>query len=136
MDSRLMSPASVLSRSVHFLQLRQGLMETDTEGGEVFIGAIDAVFGIPLDGTQFDALVKLSVGASFRDDAYEVSVAPALARLGARPDFWRAAHAYVHQCMSSILGPHWALKTGLTASNNLMQMDVPLLLYQLGRFER
>ena len=108
--------------TVQFVQFRQGVMETDASGGEVFTGMIDGFFGVPPDGMQFDAYVKLSVGASFVDDAYEVMVAPALAQLGAHPEFRRLAYEYLNQCMSGMLGPHWGRMPGLTASNNLMQM--------------
>jgi hypothetical protein len=111
--------------TVQFRQFRQGLMQTDADGDQTFIGMVDGIFGVPPNGARFEAQVKLSVGASFTEDAYEVVVPEALAELGARPEFRRAAYEYVDMCMSSMVGPQWAQMTGMLAQNNLFQIPGP-----------
>ncbi len=113
--------------SVQFVQFRQGLMETAPDGAPVFIGRLDGMFGVPPDGTRFEAEVKLAVGASFDENAYEVIVPREMARLGALPDFRQAAMAYLHGAMTMMLGPNWARVRGLTAQNNLIAVPGPLV---------
>jgi hypothetical protein len=115
------------SIQVKFLTFLQGLMETDQKGDQAFVGVIRGIFGSPPDGTQFDVQVKLSVGADFTDDAYEITVHPALAQLGAHPVLRRAAFDFVNGCMSMMVGPNWRRMTGLTATNNVIQRPGPLL---------
>jgi hypothetical protein len=106
---------------VQFHTFVQGTMETEAAGNQVFVGVARGLFGTPPNGKAFEARVKLSVGASFVDDAYEVLVPPVLSQLGARPAFRAAAYEYVDLCMSTMLGPHWKRMTGLTATNNVIR---------------
>jgi hypothetical protein len=107
---------------VQFVVFLQGLMQTEPDGSQVFIGSVRGLFGTPPDGTLFQATVKLSVGAEFKEDAYEVAVHPALAELGARPELRAAAFRYVDQCISSTVGPGWRHSTGLTMESNVFQV--------------
>jgi len=102
-------------------------MQTEPDGAQAFVGIVQGFFGTPPNGTRFDAQVKLTVGAGFKDDAYEVFVHPALAQLGAHPSFRQAALDYVHQCMSFMVGVNWREAAGLTAMNNVIQTPGPLV---------
>ena len=113
-----------------FMAFLQGVMQTQGDGSQVFVGVIRGAFGVPPNGSGFEAQVKLSVGASFAEDAYEVTVPPQLADLGARPEFRKAAFDYVNMCMSSMVGPSWRHMTGLTATNNVIQIPGPLVTIQ------
>lgn len=76
--------------------------------------------------------MKLSVGAHFTEDAYEVQLHPALAQLDARPELRRAAYEYVDQCMSTMFGSQWKQMIGLSATNNVVQMPGTPVVLEFG----
>lgn len=93
-----------------------------TENGtDVFVSRAHGFFGEPPRGTPFDAEVRLTIGASFHDDAYQVRVHGDLADLGARPEFQQSVRDYTMRCMAQFLGENWRDLLGVTATNNLMQ---------------
>jgi hypothetical protein len=115
------------SVTVQFHTFFQQNMETDAEGNDVFVGVARGYFGTPPRGTEFDAFVKLTVGAKFTENAYEVIVDPALARLVAHPEFRWAAYDFVDRCMVRLAGPNWQRLTGVTAQSNLIQAPGPFV---------
>lgn len=117
---------------VQFQTFLQGLMQTDEQGSQAFVGVVQGFFGNPPNGTRFEARVKLSVGAFFSEDAYEVMVHPALSQLGARPELRTAALDFVNRCMTMMVGPNWRQMTGLTATNNVIQTPGPLVTIEFG----
>lgn len=112
---------------IQFVAFLQSLMQTAPDGAQAFVGRVQGFFGTPPNGTRFEAQVKLTVGAGFQDDAYEVFVHPALAQLGAHPTLRQAALEYVHQSMSFMVGDNWRELSGLTATNNVIQTPGPLV---------
>jgi len=112
--------------SFQFMSFAQHEMTTDAVGNQVFTGIASGAFGTPPSGTRFDATIKLSVGAAFTDDAYEVLLHPALAALAAKPEVRKAVFDYANACMSTMVGPQWVHMTGLTAMRNLFQMQSPM----------
>lgn len=124
--------ADVPSRSLsgrialQFKRFNQAEMSTDSLGNQVFLGTIVGTIGLPPSGTSIEVVVKMSTGASFTDGAYEISVDPALAHIGARPEVRNAAFAYVDSCMTILAGPGWKTATGLTAINNVFVVDGPV----------
>jgi hypothetical protein len=109
-----------------FMSFAQREMSTASDGSQVFTGVASGAFGTPPTGTRFDATIKLSVGAGFADDAYEILLHPALANLAAKPAVRKAVFDYANACMSSMLGPQWVHMTGLTAMSNLIPMPSPM----------
>jgi hypothetical protein len=126
-DSTSQQPLTFTGR-VHFQfrQFLQGHMSTDVAGNQIFVGVVRGMYGTPPNGSFFDAQVKLSVGAQFTDDAYEVVLPPALALLGARAEVRKAAYDYIDGCMRSMVGPSWNRMTGLRATNNVIVADGPM----------
>lgn len=103
-----------------FVGFRQSQMYTDETGTQVFVATADGVFGTPPNGTPFDTEIRLTLGASMTEDAYQVRVHEDLAELGARPEFAASAREYSATCMQAMFGPLWNLMTQVVARNNLV----------------
>ena len=117
---------------VQFREFLQSEMSTDSHGNQVFIGYLVGIFGTPPSGARFEAQVKLSVGANFTEDAYELTVHPALAQLAARSELRQAAFDYVNACMSSMVGPNWTRMTDLTSTNNVFIQPTITIVFSTG----
>lgn len=118
--------------SVQFFEFGQQLMNRES-GDAVFVGIARGVFGVPPNGERFEVRVKLSTGADFTDDAYEVEVHPDLAQLGARPDFRAAAFNYVDLALNAMFGETWRrLPAGVLAQNNLVQIPGAVTVIKFG----
>jgi hypothetical protein len=116
---------------VQFSECMQVTMETDEVGTKSFVALLRGRFGSPPTGDNFQAQVKLSLGAAFDEDAYEVLLPDALAPLAARPELRVGARDYVDQCMTRMFGPNWKqlnFPPGAVSSNVVHDFSPPIVI--------